>query len=178
MDRILTEARQILKAQHADPRELAGRCFQATRALSQFLIDQRVRHQVTVGNVHVARKPYYEVTRESLARDMEEGFTHAATAAHAHTWITLTDGTVIDGTIIPTLAKKLGRRVKWIEAFIADQGLRNWGGYPIKHVPMLQGLDYYRRVVIPQGEGDLAGKITVMVAKGWSERLDEVNSAT
>jgi hypothetical protein len=176
MDRILTEARQILKAQHADPRKLAGRCFQATRALSQFLIDQRVRHQVTVGNVHVGGKPYYEVTPESLARDMEEGFTHATAAAHAHTWITLTDGTVIDGTIIPTLARKLGRRVKWIEAFIADQGLRSWGGHTIEHVPMLYGLDYYRRVVIPQDEDDLASKITGMVAKDWAESLDKVNS--
>jgi hypothetical protein len=176
MDRILTKFRQLLKSQHEDARALAGSCFQATRTLSMLLINERVPHQVVVGNVRVAGKPFYQVTPESLQWDMRQGFTSQASAAHAHTWVKLTDGNLVDATIIPTLAKRDGRRVKWNEAIIVGSGRSQWSGLPIEHVPMLEGLDYYLGAVIPQVASNTLEEMTIAFGKSWAKSLAEVNT--
>jgi hypothetical protein len=141
--------RQMLKNLRISPPMLIGHCFLYTRNASMMLCDEGIVHTVTVGNVNVDGRPYFLTTHQSLKQEFELGYV-AGEPAHAHTWLTLHCGSIIDLTILSSLAHREKRSpLKMIQAIYCDDVSTN---NRIQHVPMLLGPMYQCKVVTEPNE--------------------------
>lgn len=177
LDEVVGAIRQALKSGKGDPKEWSGRCFSAVNAASQTLIMMGQPHQIIVGNIYVNGRAYYSTTAESVAAELAAGFDQHH-PANAHPWIEFRDGTLLDPCFRATMAKKLGRRIKWNELIQIGTPTSAWLGHSMRYVAFLRGLDYYRKVVTPSNDDGPFHAMTKMHGEHWQASLDELNGAT
>lgn len=125
---------------------LVGSCFMMVRDASYVLHKNRFRHTLTIGNVLVDGKPYYETTPDSLRAEIHKGYV-ANKPAIAHAWLTLDSGQIVDLTILASLAHAVRREEDCIglaNAILVSLPDENSS---IRHLPMLTGFGYHIRVV-------------------------------
>lgn len=136
--------------------QLSGDCFLATALMSMGFISARIPHAITVGNVEwKSGGLYVEATRESLMKDIELGFNPrledgvpVLDDTHAHAWITLPNGEVVDATIISArdrIVSYRGRRGSDFRPWIYRS--RNKDVRIARHIPLLTGLNFHMAVV-------------------------------
>ncbi len=127
-----------------DTRHLVGHCFVAVREASYALFELGIRHAVTIGSVKVDRRPFYRFSKEVLIKELREGYI-PNTAANGHAWLTLSDGTILDLTIISSILNKRGLA----PAELADAIYHSSKSSPfdIHHEPLMLGLGYHFSVV-------------------------------
>jgi hypothetical protein len=132
------------------PNYIIGKCFQMVIIASQALIIARIKHRVTIGNVLVNGVPYYKTSPEIVANEMVKGYI-ADEVAHAHAWITLEDGTVIDLTILPSINyhKERKKPLKFIKYFYNS---KEHYAHKIEHIPYHLGPEYIIRAITPPNE--------------------------
>lgn len=125
--------------------ELAGRCFLVAREMSYVLFELRIPHAVTIGNVQLDGQPYFTTTLESLAREFSEGYV-GNTPANAHCWLTLADGSILDGSLLPSIAHREGASepLSFHDAIYVK---RHDFVDRLKYLPYLTGLHYHFEVV-------------------------------
>lgn len=130
-------------------------CLFATMILSLCLCGQGIPHAVTVGDVEYDDgNRYTKASEGSLLEDVKKGFVvkfvdgyPELEPAHAHSWITLPNGDIIDPTITPHIDVLRGTTtVAPFDFEDAIFGLRNRDPRVSKHIPMLTGLKYHLRV--------------------------------
>jgi hypothetical protein len=125
--------------------ELPGNCFNAVREASYVLFKMDIDNAVTIGTVSVNGQPHFSTTRESVERDLREGFKPMAHITNAHAWLTLDSGQILDPTILPSWAyHDEGRELGLGEAIylesVTDRPL-------IAHEPFITGFSYHLRVL-------------------------------
>lgn len=174
LEHVLAKIRHEMKVRHERPEDWARQCFGTINHVSHVLIECEIPHMIVVGNIKVDGRLYYPTTPESLARDMEVGY-EPGVAANAHTWVKLQSGTIIDAGIIPSLSRQMGRRIKWNEAIYTGSESGAWCGRRLAFVPMIFGLDYYRKVVIATNGTTAPEHFMERYAADWQEALDELN---
>ncbi len=128
-----------------DTSALPGRCYLVARDLSYILLNMKIPHAITIGNVLLDGAPYFTTTLASLRADLDDGYI-ANEPANAHCWITLLDGSIVDGTLNASIAHKEGAAapIPFEEAVYAkrhDQRDR------LDYMPLLTGFHYHMRVV-------------------------------
>lgn len=138
---------------------------------------RKLPHEVVVGNVYFNGQPFYTTTLESVNRELKTGFDRS-TPANAHMWIELPDHTVFDPSFRATLAKRVGRRIKWNELIHIGSTTAAWRGHSLRYAPFLRGLIYYRTVVTPGGDDGPLDALTKLHGEHWQAALDKLNKAT
>lgn len=128
--------KNIIKMICASPSELIGKCFNITSIISIALCDAGIKHIVTVGDVTINGVPYFNVTKESLYRSFCLGYEETK-KLDAHAWITLSCGTIIDATILSSIAHhKFKKRLKFNQSlYISNLPSK----YAVVHQPMILG---------------------------------------
>lgn len=140
----------------ADGRQLGGDCFLATALMSMGFMRAGIPHAITIGNVEwKSGELYVKATRESLMKDIELGFNPrledgkpVLDDTHAHAWITLPSGEVVDATIISARDRVVNYRGR------GGSDLRLWiyrnqnkDVRIARHIPLLTGLNFHLQVV-------------------------------
>ncbi|NMV39656.1 hypothetical protein [Ralstonia insidiosa] len=129
----------------SDTWELAGRCFLVAREMSYVLFGLRIPHAVTIGNVQLDGQPYFTTTLESLAKEFSDGYV-GNTPANAHCWLTLADGSILDGSLLPSISHREGasESLSFHDAiFIKRHDFVD----RLEYLPYLTGLHYHFEVV-------------------------------
>lgn len=130
---------------------LAGRCFQVVREVSYVLMDLRLGHEVTIGDVLLPDGPYVSLSRQRLKRDLRAGYRidcdengyPVGVPAHAHAWITLQDGQVIDATVLSSMNRRAGLEpLSFQDIIYHDRHPAN-----IHHLPLMTGFGYHGEVL-------------------------------
>lgn len=151
MDRIIDALEHDFADFVTSTDSLRGHCFQVVREISYVLFDLRVRHAVTIGDVTLPNGPYVGTSKQRLKRELRQGykldFDHAGrpveVPAHAHAWITLENGQVIDGTILSSINHSAGRPPLALKDAFYHSGLDTG----ITHVPLVTGFAYHYLVL-------------------------------
>lgn len=125
--------------------ELAGRCYLVARELSYVLFNLRLPHAVTIGNVLLDGKEYFTTTLDSLTEELRKGYIPNE-PANAHCWITLVDGSILDSSLMPSIAHREGAKAppSFYEAVTLQ---RHDAVDRLKYRPYLTGLHYHFNVV-------------------------------
>ena len=144
VDAALRISRRGFKDLEISREQMAGMCFSRVCDASFALCQANVRHSITVGNVFVDNRPYYDTTPDSIAREVEKGYVHAAPAM-AHSWITLENGVLLDFTLSYAIARREGKRLPKLIKGIYRSDFPPVRG--IRHIPMLLGPMYDLLVV-------------------------------
>ncbi|EHA17520.1 hypothetical protein HAL1_01110, partial [Halomonas sp. HAL1] len=91
------------------PRNLANLCHSASQQFYENWMSQKIGDiapvAITVGNVKYKDREIYQVSRSSVKRIMAKGFC-PDDSLDVHVWLTFSNMTVLDLTIIPTLLSK------------------------------------------------------------------------
>lgn len=158
-------ARSVIKSFCETPTDLIGKCFNISSVISIALCKAGIRHVFTVGDVKFKGTSYFNVTRDSLERSFSLGYERTKTL-DAHAWITLSCGTVIDATIIPSIAyHKFGKHLKFIQSlYRSDLPTK----YPIAHQPLLLGPMFSIRTNWEPSE------LAVLQAQKWIMSIDSL----
>lgn len=112
LDRTRSYGQEVVEALVADFRdgvvtsalELPGNCFTAIREASYVMFELGIDNAVTIGTVSVNGQAHFSTTRESVERDLKEGFNPMEHITNAHAWLTLDSGQILDPTILPSWA--------------------------------------------------------------------------
>lgn len=166
------EAEQRVRKQLKDlgnmSMDLIGHCIQISALASQALCSAGIRHTFTVGNVVVDGVPYFDITPASLASAYAEGYIETK-VINAHAWITLECGTVLDATILPSLAyRRHKKRLKLIQCIHRSDVP---GPKSISHIPMILGPMFAVRTNWQRSE------MAFSLAQQWIIAIDELLSA-
>lgn len=166
-DKVLLTIRKAVKLLGIVPVEMIGKCFNIVMATSIALIKEGIRHTVTIGNVCVENKPYFNTTMESILEDLEAGYLPEK-PEDAHAWITLEDGTIIDLTILSSIAYKNKRKpLKLIKAIYVSKDKTD----KISHIPFFLGPMYIVKTCIDPNDASYP-----IVCKWLTEIYDLLNS--
>jgi hypothetical protein len=162
---VVATVRQTLKPFFPRTEDIVGRCFSSVAMASQALLSKSIKHTVTVGDVLVNGKSYFNATEDSIKTDMQAGFLEAE-PANAHAWITLENGLILDITILTSLALRNRHRTpKWAKAiYVSDQSSL----YQLRHLPYFLGPEYIARVSAPLSEA------SVLLSIHWAQQIDDV----
>ncbi|EIU2546417.1 hypothetical protein ABZQ74_31520 [Pseudomonas aeruginosa] len=141
---------------------LPGMCFRVARELSYVLFERGVRHTVTVGDVELVDGFYVGVTVDQLLQDVADGYQldfkggrPVGKPIHAHAWITLENGCVIDATVLASQHRK-SPSAKELLSFEEAVYYTGKPGTPvIRHIPMMTGLVYHQKALVALVDGDL-----------------------
>ena len=164
---IVPMVRRDLKQLGLTSTDLIGRCFRVAIGVSRRLCSAGVRHTFTVGDVLVDGTAFYKATPDSLRREYENGFVEGQ-PINAHAWITLECGTVLDMTILPSVAyHRHGRKLKLIQSIYTSNAP---SPYKITHVPMILGPMFAVRTCVGTFPESLD------VASRWITDIDEMMS--
>jgi len=133
---------------------LPGMCFPIAREVSHVMMDLKIKHAITVGDIHLADGVYVGLSHASLHKELGEGYQivfnesglPCAAPANAHAWITLENGQIIDATILASQHRKSGKggKLSFEEAFYY---FGTPGAPAMKHVPYMTGLAYHYLVL-------------------------------
>ncbi|WP_413494053.1 hypothetical protein [Shewanella baltica] len=158
--------RRSLKVVGFTPKDLIGKCFNAITGASNALLAENIRHTVTIGDVHVKGKSYFNTSPQVIQEEMEQGFVPNA-PIQAHAWITLEDGTILDLTILSSLANKEKRKIpKMIKAiFRSDEPARK----DLTHIPYMLGPMFIIRTTLEPSE------MSLQFAQSWAIRIDDLH---
>jgi hypothetical protein len=128
-----------------DSRASPGRCYLVARDLSYSLLKLKIPHAITIGNVLLDGAPYFTTTLASLRADLDDGYS-ANEPANAHCWLTLLDGSIVDGTLNASIAHQEGAAepLSFEQAVYAK---RHDEEDRLAYVPLLTGFHYHMRVV-------------------------------
>lgn len=135
-----------------EPKSWPGHCFHLAREISLVLLQEKVKHVVTVGEVLLPTGPYAGMTKPSLKRDLASGYRMERTKdggyrgmnMDAHCWITLETGQVIDATIVAAYNSRCGIDPPNFENAIHFTGVTE--DRPFQYVPMMTGFYYHLHV--------------------------------
>jgi hypothetical protein len=167
IDKVLLIIRKSLKWLGIKPADMVGRCFNMVMGVSHALISEGVKHTITIGDVKVDSKSYFKATIESIYKDFDAGYLPDK-PAEAHSWITLEDGTIIDLTILPSIANmKNKKQLKMIQAIYVSKN----ENCEIKHIPFFLGPMYIVVTGIEPNE-----KSMQIVGK-WLSSIDALHSS-
>jgi hypothetical protein len=125
--------------------QLAGRCYLVARELSYILFDLKIPHAITIGNVSLDGRPYFSTTLNTLSKEFAVGYV-PSTPANAHCWITLSNGSVLDASLAPSIAHREGQDdpLSFYDAvLVAPHGLTK----RLEYEPLLTGFHYHFNVV-------------------------------
>jgi hypothetical protein len=165
-DKVIQLIRSTLKKHYECTEQLIGECFGTVQIASEALLHNGIRHTVTIGNVLVNGKPYFNVSDESIMNDLNEGYIPNE-PANAHAWITLENGCIVDMTILSSLAHhKLNKKPpKWIKSIYTSNETNSM---KLSHIPYHLGPEYIIRVV--NGPSDHA----FVHAYNWMTAIDDM----
>jgi len=166
IDKVIQLIRSSLKKYYDATEQLIGQCFRTVSIVSEILLHNSIRHTVTIGNVLVNGKPYFNISYESVMNDLNVGYIPNE-PANAHAWITLENGIIIDMTILSSLAHyKLNKKPpKWIKSIYTSN---NMNSMELCHIPYHLGPEYIIRVV--NGPSDTAS----LYAYRWMVKIDDM----
>ena len=131
---------------------LPGNCFQISRELSYILFNLGIRHTITIGDVELSDGLYLGLSAEKLVRDVTDGdkldsADNLPASKHAHAWITLENGIVLDATLLASLHRKSSNP----EEVLCFEDSVYFTGKPntpvIQHIPMMTGFVYQQTVL-------------------------------
>lgn len=138
---------------------IARNCFEFHAAATQYLDACRVRHDLVIGDVLVGGVPHYHASVEGLlaATTLPE---NTKGIVPGHCWLTLEDGTILDGTLRAALSASDIRRSPWsmpdlihLGTWDPEQGAARWvpdligsGAAHVEYVPLLIGAELTRAV--------------------------------
>ena len=127
-----------------DTRHLGGFCFVAVREASYALFELGVRHAVTIGSVKLDGRSFYQFSKKVLIKELREGYV-PNTPANGHAWLTLSDGTVLDPTILSSIRNR--QELKTTDLADAIFHSNRPCPFDIHHEPLMLGLGYHFGVV-------------------------------
>lgn len=133
-------------------KDLPGRCFLLTREASYVLMGLKIRHTLTIGNVHIDASPYFQFDHRILESELSEGYIPNKPAP-GHAWITLQDGSIIDLTILASVRHARGAQQRSLKESIYHSGQKV--EFPVEHRPLMVGFGYHLGVIsAPFIDGD------------------------
>lgn len=144
---VQTGCAQIFEQEVPSTRLLPGSCCIAVMYASWALIQQGVRHVVTIGDVELAEGRYVGIEQKDLIQQMSTGYQPLDRPLDAHAWITLECGTVLDATILASQHAKhspLAPSLSFIDAIYLSS---HEHPHIKRHIPMLTGMVFHQRVL-------------------------------
>lgn len=163
-EKALLVIRKSIKSLGLTSIDLVGKCFNIVTTTSMALTMEGLKHTVTIGNVFVDNKPYFKTTMESIYDDLRIGY-QPEEPAEAHAWLTLEDGTIIDITILSSIAHKNHKKpLKLIKAIYTSDDITT----NIKHIPYFLGPMYVIRACTEPNE------MSLLIANQWLTALDNL----
>lgn len=163
--RAIQVIRKSLKMVGFRPESMVGKCFQTVTVSSHALLEDGIKHTVTIGNVNVNRSPYYPTSKLIIEEEMIKGFVPNE-VANAHAWFTLEDGTIIDITILSSLARKNKQKFpKFVKAIYSSQ---EDYPYQLEYFPYSLGIEYLTRVTTEPSE------IKLQAVFKWVKKMESV----
>lgn len=167
LERVLNLIRTTLKQYYDSPEELIGECFKIADIVSNILLDNQIRHSVTIGEVLINRKQYFNISNEDIFNELENGYQQNE-PAKGHAWLTLENGIIIDCTILSSLSNKLKKKpLKWIKSIYTSKDVHS----NIEHIPYHLGPEYLFKVVIEPSEHSF------LHASDWICKIDDINTS-
>lgn len=138
------------------PHQMDSNCFLAVSLASKGLIRYQIPHAITVGDVEYRDGNLYtNATLESLCADIKIGFNPrfedgvpTLPQTHAHCWITLPNGTILDPTISVHIDRLTNTPSQPDQSFWdAIYDSRTHDDRVTRHIPILTGLAYHMKSV-------------------------------
>lgn len=167
LERVLNMIRITLKQYYDSPKELIGECFKVADIVSNILLDNQIRHSVTIGEVLINRQQYFKISNEDILNELENGYQQNE-PAKGHAWITLENGIIIDCTILSSLSHKLKKKpLKWIKSIYISQDVHTTD---IEHIPYYLGPEYIFQVVMEPSE------YSFFYVSNWMYKIENVNT--
>jgi hypothetical protein len=139
---------------------LPGNCFQISRELSYIFLNLGIRHTITIGDVELSDGLYLGLSVEKLVKDVTDGdkldsVDNLPASKHAHAWITLENGVVIDATILASLRRKRSTPNNALSFENAVYYTGKSDTPVIRHMPVMTGFVYQQKVLAAFGDRDL-----------------------
>jgi len=145
-EKALSVIKKSLKTTGIPPKKMVGKCFAMITGASNALLQEQIKHTVTIGNIMVDGKPYFNTSPETIEKDMLAGF-EPNEILHSHAWITLEDGTIIDITILSSLRKKENKKPLKLNQAIYNS--KTTYQNKIQYIPYHLGPEYIFRTSTP-----------------------------
>lgn len=168
LERVLNIIRMTLKQSYDSPEELIGECFKVADIVSNILLDNQIRHSVTIGEVLINRQQYFNISNEDILKELKNGYQQNE-PAKGHAWITLENGIIIDCTILSSLSYKHKKKpLKWIKSIYTSKEMYSIN---IEHIPYHLGPEYIAKVVMEPSEHSF------LHVYNWICSIDNMNAS-